>query len=301
MSELTNVQLTTENNSAVVTVTVPEGITPATLGALLQDIIDSMWNKTDDDLMEAPINVTKVQLAALIAGNDIIDKQWYRITDRADAFPLHVRGLLTNQISPDGIWVNAGVPLPVWMDYVAGDEGETNPFLSYINAAGKLVVNYPLIIQDGSQGADKVLVSDANGVTTWKAVSRYQSALLNPASMTGAAPKMMGLAGAITPTKTGYVLVNISGEYTSDTAVVDTVLGIRMETGAVPANGDAVTGTAVQTNTRISPSAIARNSFSINCVVLLVPGTLYWIDMAIVNNAAGVVQLFGVSISVIEQ
>lgn len=306
MSAKSNADLTTENNSVVVTVTTPESITPATLGALLQDMIDSFYNYEDDDLMRYPVDITKVQLAALIAGNTVIDKQWYRITDRADGFPLHVQGLSTNYIAPAGIWINAGVPLPVVMDYVAGDEGETNPFLAYTDADGSLKVNYPLIISDGSQGADYVLVSDANGKTKWQPIKQSQSALLNPASMTGAVPAMMGLAGSISPMKTGKVLVVISGEYTSDTTAVDTILGLRMGTGAAPGNGDAATGTAMQTNTRIASSAVARIPFSINCVVSIAPGTPaipipYWIDLCILNNAASTVQLFGVSISAIEQ
>jgi hypothetical protein len=44
---LNQADLTTENNSVVVSQTAPDTITPTTLGGLLQDIIDSMINQID--------------------------------------------------------------------------------------------------------------------------------------------------------------------------------------------------------------------------------------------------------------
>jgi hypothetical protein len=80
--------LTTENNNVVVSQSFPDSITPATLGGvLLQDIIDSMWNKVDDLLTLPPRSLTKAALAAEIGASSLNDKQWILITDRSDGNP----------------------------------------------------------------------------------------------------------------------------------------------------------------------------------------------------------------------
>ncbi len=294
--------LTTDNNNNVVNQNTPESITPATLGTnIIQEIIDSMLNPLDTPVVYAGVSMTRAQLATAIAGSTLNDQQQIQITDRIDGFPLLVKAQGVNEISPFGIWIKSGERLGVVMNYTSGFEGETHPFFAVTDAAGILTTATPLKIADGTQGTDKVLVSNANGQTSWKIAANYQSGILNPAANSGAAPLMCGLAGSILPTKTGRVLINISGEFVSDDTATDTLFSIKTGTGAAPTNGAANTGTSQQTVSRRASSATLRIPFSFNAMIILTPLTTYWIDLATINNSSGSVQLFNVSISVIEQ
>ncbi len=301
MAAKSNAALTSDNDNIVGNQTNPQSITPTTLDGLIKSLIDSMWNKVDDALTLPPINVTKLQLATLIGASGLNDQQQMTITDRTDGFPLIVFARGVNSISPFGIWVNTGKPLTVIMDYVNGYQGETNPFIAVFDNNRNFSVQTPIIIKDGTEGVGKVLVSDANGKTSWLLPSKYQSGILNPAAMGGSSLIMMGLAGAFTPTKSGNVLLTISGEMLSDDDSVDTSLVIKTGTGAAPSNGDAVTGSTVQSNLRKPSSGVARVPFSFNCAFALFLGSTYWIDLAIKNGSGGSVQLFNVSISILEQ
>lgn len=311
MSAQGNAALTTLNNNNVVNQTAPQSITPAILGSnVLQNIIDSMWNKVDDLLTLPPTTITKAQLATAIGAsslnmrtNGYSDKQWLQITDRTDTYPLFVQINGANTISPFGIWVKAGKPLAVIMDYVNGYQGETLPFIAVFDENRQLAIPNKIIISDASKGADKVLVSDSNGQGTWTAIANYQGGVLNPAAVVsggGAAQIMNGLAGAITPSKTGKCLIIISGEYTSDSTALDTNFGLRTGTGAAPANGAAATGTQQQYKGLRASSATLRIPFTMQTIATLTPATAYWIDIGLSNNASGTCQLFNVSISVIE-
>lgn len=301
MASKNTADLTTENDNSLINQTLPESITPVILGGITKDIIDSMYNRTDDGLLPAPTEMTKGELAAAITGSELFDKQWIKITDRNDGFPLFVTAQGVDNISPFGIWVKSGKPLAVIMDYVNGIEGETLPFYAYTDGTGIFTTATPIKITDGSQGANKVLTSDVNGQSSWKLASSYQSAILNPASMTGAVALMVGLGGAITPGKSGTAVIFISGEYTSDDNVGITEVSLRVGTGSAPTNGNAVTGTIKQTKNLIAASATARQAFSFNYSGALTPGTAYWVDLSTKNAASGAVRLFNVSISISEQ
>ena len=74
-----------------------------------------------------------------------------------------------------------------------------------------------------------------------------QSTPADPTGTTDTTGKMMGLAGAITPTYTGRLLIIVSGNLTNTTAAAGdgAKAQIRYGTGSAPSNGDALTGTAV--------------------------------------------------------
>jgi len=128
-----------------------------------------------------------------------------------------------------------------------------------------------------------------------------QSSVLNLAAVSGASALMLGFAGSITPMKSGYVMVHISGEYVSSDATGATTFSIRIGTGSAPANGAAATGTVQQTLPLIASSTTARIPFSFNkLLVALTFGTTYWIDVSAVNAAAGSVQTFNVSLMAVE-
>jgi hypothetical protein len=114
----------------------------------------------------------------------------------------------------------------------------------------------------------------------------------NPAAPGTAAYTMMGMGGTpgfnFTPTRTGRILIHVSGEVTMPNAAAAGV-GLQTRvywgTGAAPANGAALTGTAVgqvqrctlgvaQTGQAIIP--FCTGAFIINAVV----GTPLWFDIA---------------------
>ena len=116
-----------------------------------------------------------------------------------------------------------------------------------------------------------------------------QSQPANPtAPASTAAYAMQGLAGAITPTKSGKVLLIISGYFTSSvTTAGDGILAqLSYGTGAAPANAAAVTGTQVGAvleymNPATVVAADVASPFSIQAVVTgLTLGTPYWLDLA---------------------
>ncbi len=236
--------LTTENAAVVTGQSTPESITPATLGgALLQDVIDSMWNKTDD------VNVS--------------------------------------QLNNDANYIASG-------DAVGGDLGGTLPNPSVEKILGNTI----------PANAVGVLKNNGAGILSWEtsAPANSQSAILNPFAMSGSSAVMMGLAGAITPVKTGTILLMISGEFTSDDDAVNATFTTKMGTGVAPNNGDAITGTTKQVNLRQPSDPADKIPFYFNVVVtLLTPNTTYWIDVAVKNASGGAVQLYNVSISAIEQ
>lgn len=306
MSAKSKSDLTTENNNVVVSQSFPDSITPATLGGvLLQDIIDSMWNKVDDLLTLPPRSLTKAALAAEIGASSLNDKQWILITDRNDGNPLFVCSQLTNKISPYGIWVKAGVPLAVIMDYPNGHDGETNPFIAVFDENQKLNLPKQIVIADGSQSDNAVLTCDSNGKSTWKKAVFAQSNVENPSGMSGTGMKYMGLNVPITPAKTGNVLISVSGEYTSGTTVDTTRINIITGTGSPPSNGTDLlipSGVTVRKILNLlASSSTLRIPFSASCIISLAVGTTYWIDLGLIAEDGSAVQIFNVSLTAIEQ
>lgn len=311
MSEKSNADLTTEISATITSQTTPESITPTTDGAMQKDIVDSMWNKVDDLLILPPANITKAALAALIGAgalnnrtNGYSDKQWLTITDRNDGFPLVVQIQGSDNISPIGWWIVSGKPLLVCMDYVNGMEGETLDFKYYVDDTGMFVTVKPLKIFDGDQGVGKVLVSDANGVTSWQISKNVNGSVENPAGMSGAVMLLMGLNTVITPGKSGNVLINISGEYTSSDTSGDTRINLYTGTGSAPSNGTSIVGPALTIRKQLllrSPSATLRSSFAISIIVPLTVGVAQWIDIGLSNAATGAVQVYNISLTAFEQ
>lgn len=221
-----------------------------------------------------PESITPVTLGGL--GQDLVDSFWNKTDD-----------VNVSQFTNDADYISDG-------DVAGGDLDGMFPNPSVKKILGNTI----------PADANGTLTNDGAGNLSWEsnAPSNSQSNVVSPAAMTGAALLMMGLAVPVTPNRTGQLMVVISGEYTSDDAVGNTNFQLRTGTGAAPSNGDGTAGTLQQSNSRISPDAVKRNSFSFNKLITgLTVGTPYWIDLAIKNVANGAVQLFGVSVSVIEQ
>lgn len=132
MAQKSAAQLTTENNNTITSKTAIESIGPNDIGGIVnQDFIDSFWNKTDSPFTLPPTTLTKSQIATLAAGNLLIDKQWILVSNAS--LPLYIQCQGASLIAPYGIQIKAGKPLHVIMDYLAGYDGDTFPFLQIID------------------------------------------------------------------------------------------------------------------------------------------------------------------------
>ena len=128
----------------------------------------------------------------------------------------------------------------------------------------------------------------------------YQGTPADPTSTTNTTGVMMGLAGSITPTVTGKLLITISGDMKNGSNNGNSVTHIRYGTGTAPANGNALTGTVG--GSLINMTAAAANQrvpFSCNVIVTLTVGTTYWIDLGL-KAASGTAFVQNISISVVE-
>lgn len=113
----------------------------------------------------------------------------------------------------------------------------------------------------------------------------------NPAGTISTGGLMMGLGGssAYTPVKTGKVLVIFTGLIANSFASGTSKPQIRYGTGAAPANGAALTGTAVgnaPVMTNNANTAGLRSGFTCMAVISgLTLGTPYWFDLSLAASA----------------
>jgi hypothetical protein len=113
---------------------------------------------------------------------------------------------------------------------------------------------------------------------TWIAKATYQGTQSNPTGTNNATGLMMGLAGAITPTVSGTVVIHIVGDVSAANAAG--TMQIYYGTGTAPANGVAITGTPAGSLLTQNLPTSRRIPFSLVAVVTgLTVGTTYWIDM----------------------
>jgi hypothetical protein len=128
-----------------------------------------------------------------------------------------------------------------------------------------------------------------------------QSTPSDPTGTTSASQVMMGLAGSITPTNSGKVLITISGStYNTGGGTVNTHQ-IRYGTGSAPTNGAAATGTTAGSAVQVAPANGSQpTALSLNAVVTgLTPSTAYWIDVGL-GTASGTASIKQISISTVE-
>lgn len=141
--------------------------------------------------------------------------------------------------------------------------------------------------QVGVQGIQALLalwISRAANAVNWllqgKAVA-HGTFVTGGYSLISTTDVMLGSGLTITPLTTGRVLVLYTGVWTPSVTLLFSS-HINYGTGAAPALGAAVTGTAISiTNTPTSTNSaeylyIAQNGYVAN----LAPGTTYWIDVA---------------------
>lgn len=121
--------------------------------------------------------------------------------------------------------------------------------------------------------------------------------------------KMQGLAGSITPVRSGRVLLIISGEFisTSTTVGVGAQVQLSFGTGSAPANAATLQGTQVGVvREYLNPTTVTAADvfmpFTVNAVVTgLALNTVIWIDLAAKSvSSASAVGVTDISISAIE-
>lgn len=135
----------------------------------------------------------------------------------------------------------------------------------------------------------------------------YQATPADPATTTSSAGVMMGLAGSITPVRSGKVLVTISGDMDNSGSGNSVTAQIRTGTGAAPANGAALAGTARSGNVQATNASVAlanpicRFPFSVQAIVSgLTLNTAVWVDLGVSAQGGNTARVRNISISAVE-
>lgn len=129
-----------------------------------------------------------------------------------------------------------------------------------------------------------------------------QSAPADPTGTTSTTALMMGLAGAITPRRTGRVLVILSGDAKNTTSGDGVSVQLATGTGAAPANAAAAAGTAIGGAKKFVASANNQTApFSAQAVVTgLAIGTAVWVDAIVGAITGGTASIENLSLTLIE-
>jgi hypothetical protein len=143
----------------------------------------------------------------------------------------------------------------------------------------------------------------ANG--SWSALpspAATQTTPADPAVTTSLTAVMMGLAGTITPSVTGNILITISGDIDNATNSRGSIVQMRTGTGTAPINGAASAGTARGGAVNFfQNSGVTRAPFSLNCVLTgQTLNTAIWIDVALNSVTGGSSRIRNISISAVE-
>lgn len=128
-----------------------------------------------------------------------------------------------------------------------------------------------------------------------------QSTPSDPTGNGNSAYKMMGLAGSITPSSSGRILLIISGDGQVGSSAAGGNIKLKYGTSTAPTNGATETGTTAGGILNYRNSAAAQVfPYSQQAVITgLTVGTAYWLDEALISSA-GTASLKDISISAIE-
>jgi hypothetical protein len=157
-------------------------------------------------------------------------------------------------------------------------------------------------VTGGSKGVGSINLQAGyyiQGVNILTGKSRGQTTPQNPAGTTSATAVMMGLAGSIQPQFNTAVLVAFCGSAANSVAAAGGTVQICWGTGTAPANGAALTGTAIgSVQAFTSPSAAGKVPFCLTAVLTgLTAGTAYWIDLAVAAVGGGTATVSSVATS----
>lgn len=118
------------------------------------------------------------------------------------------------------------------------------------------------------------------------------------ASTTGV---MMGLTVAITPVRSGKLLILVSGDCTDSVISDGCSMQIRFGTGTAPVNGAALTGTAAGSVVKANDAAAAgRTPFNLNAIVTGTLNVANWVDISLAAITGGNANVFDISVSLVE-
>ncbi len=182
--------------------------------------------------------------------------------------------------------------------------GNTSGTITLTGAAAAGTWTWTVPTTGGTKGY--LLQTDGAGVSSWRAPNNYQATPADPTGITSTTVQMLGLAGSITPTGTGAVMIVISGQAISSLSSRSPTIQIYYGTSTAPTNGAAVTGTAIGnvsgfTDGSVSGIQSTRYPFTCNAIVTgLTANTAYWIDLGAAEPTSGTVTITSVSISVFE-
>jgi hypothetical protein len=184
----------------------------------------------------------------------------------------------------------------------------SNMFLDIAASGGVLAV------QDFAHLTNALIVADTGAITAALSYAigatniitgrgTYQSAVFNPTgSSTSGSVIMMGLNSGLhpfTPVLNGKFTVTITGNCSDATLADGGTMQAYFGTGTGPANGAAVTGTAIGSAVQyLAPTVAARIPFSLTAVVTgATLGTALWFDVGLNANAAATFTIANVTIA----
>jgi hypothetical protein len=104
---------------------------------------------------------------------------------------------------------------------------------------------------------------------------------------------MQGLAGSITPTRSGIVVVGVQGDVENNTASDGGSIGLRTGIGSIPAIGTPLAGTLFGTVTALNNASTAnvRFPFYVSAIFTMTLGVPNWIDVSLAAATGGTTRL----------
>jgi hypothetical protein len=118
-----------------------------------------------------------------------------------------------------------------------------------------------------------------------------------PTGTTSTTGVMMGIAGSITPTRSGVVVVSVEGDVSNGTASDGASIGLRTGTGNAPANAAALQGTLQGSLNAINNASTAalRMPFTVSGIFTLTLAVPNWIDLSLAAITGGTATVFDVN------
>lgn len=151
----------------------------------------------------------------------------------------------------------------------------------------------------GDTAANKFLKASGSWVSIPEDVAQGNPSA--PAGTSNTTGVMMGLAQSFTPTATTRIIIVISGNMANSSGSATSKAQIRYGTGAAPANGAALTGTAAGGLIIGAPIGATAQGFSLNAIVTgLTLNTAYWVDISLAANSSGTASVSNLSVSIME-
>lgn len=191
-------------------------------------------------------------------------------------------------------WVDIKATLKTYFDGLYSVVTTKGDLFSYSTAATRLGV--------GTAGQDLTPnTAEATGLK-WVSPVFVNTNPVDPSTTSSTTGVMMGLAVAFTPTKSGKILMIVSGDVDNATNNRGSTFQMRYGTGTAPINGAALTGTtAGGLKNFFQNNASVRVPFSLNSAPTLTVGTTYWLDISLASVTGGTSRVRNLTVSIIEQ